>query len=104
MKHKSILGSASLLLALACTLWAADKPAAPTSTPRVAYLKCNGNTLAELHLPKGTELSVSAKQTGYDTKTQHQVAKGDVKIEIHFAGRTPVVIKAEEMEMVPSGL
>lgn len=101
MKHKCSVVIAAVVLGLTITLLAAQKQPAPTSSPKLIRLKSNGDTIAELRIPKGTILSISGKQTGYDTRTERQVAKGNVTIEIRRAGRSAVVVKTDEMEMVP---
>lgn len=99
MKHKGSAVIAAVVLGLTITLLAQVQP--PTSSPRLVHLMSNGDTIAELRIPKGMAISVSGRQTGYNMKTKRQVAKGNVTIEIRRAGRLAVVVKTDEMEMVP---
>jgi hypothetical protein len=64
-------------------------------------LKSNGDTIAELRIPKGTALSFSGNEVNYDINNERQTAKGDVTIWITHAGGSPVVVKADEIEAVP---
>ena len=99
MKHKYSIITAAIVLGLTVTLFAVEKQTA-TSAPKIIRLKSNGDTIAELRIPKGTAFEVEAKEQNYDVNHERQTAKGDVTIRITHAGGPPVVVKADEIEAV----
>ena len=100
MKQKYPVMIAAIVLGLTVALFAVEKQSG-TSAPKLIRLKSNGDTIAELRIPKGTTLEISGKESNYDVNSERATAKGDVTIRILHAGGSPVVVKADEIEAVP---
>jgi hypothetical protein len=101
MKHKYLLKMvAVVVLGLTVTLFAVEKQPG-TNTPRLIRLKSNGDTIAELRIPNGAGYEITGKASNYEVTTGRQTAKGEVTIRIRHAGGSPVVVMADEIEVVP---
>jgi len=100
MKYKYSVIMAAVVLGLMATLFAVEKPSG-VSAPKLIRLKSNGDTIAELRLPKGTAFTISAKKTNYDVRSERNTAMGDVTIRIEHAGGSPIIVKADEIDAVP---
>ena len=62
--------------------------------------RSNGETVAELRIPRGASISISGKNIHSYAIEERTIAKGDVTIEIRHAGGPSVVVKADEIEAV----
>ena len=102
MKHKYSVTIAAVVLGLAVTLFAVEKQ--PGTLPaKLIRLKSNGETIAELRIPKGTTYSIGARQLHAYAIGERTTAKGDVTIYIGHPGGSPIVVKADEVEAVTDG-
>jgi hypothetical protein len=102
MKHKYSVMIAAVVLGLTVTLFAVEKQSG-TSPAKLIRLKSNGETIAELRIPKGTSFTISGKTTHGYAEGGRITAVGDVTVHIRHAGSSPVVVKADEIEAVTDG-
>jgi hypothetical protein len=69
---------------------------------RKAFLfKSNGDTIAEMTIPKGMAFALATKEGGqmnYDVPSERLTAKGGLTIQIDHAGGSPVIVKADEID------
>jgi hypothetical protein len=116
MKYKNSVMVVAVALGLTVTLFAVETQSAKNSpapvllkantkpsekgAPTLIRLKSNGETIAELKIPKGTEYSIEAKEANLDQTSGRTIAKGGVSIKIRHAGASPVVVNADEVEAV----
>src|SRR6266446_6405065 len=100
MKHKYLVIIGAAVLGLTVTLFAVERQSG-VGPPTLIRLKSNGDTIAELRLPKGPGFMISAKNSNYDVRSERNTAKGDVTIRIEHAGGSPVIVKADEIEAIP---
>jgi hypothetical protein len=103
MKQKYLVIIAGVALGLGGTVFSVENQSG-TSAPKLIRLKSNGDTVAELRIPKGTMFEVAAKESNYDVSSERQTAKGDVTIRITYAGGSTVIVKTDEIEAVTDGL
>jgi hypothetical protein len=103
MKQKYLVIIAGVALGMGATVFSVEKQSG-TSAPKLIRLKSNGDTVAELRIPKGTMFEVVGKESNYDVSSERQTAKGDVTIRITYAGGSPVIVKTDEIEAVTDSL
>jgi len=102
MKRKYSVMTGAVVLGLAVTLFAVETQSG-TGPAKVVHLKSNGETIAELRIPRGTAYEISGKQLHAYATGERTTAKGDVTIYIGHTGGSPIVVKADEVEAVTDG-
>ena len=75
-----------------------------TNAPKLIRLKSNGNTVAELRIPKGTMFEVVGKESNYDVSSERLTANGGVTVQITYAGSSSVIVKTDEIEAATDSL
>src|ERR1700722_5397727 len=100
MKTKHIILAAVAALGLVASLFAAEEQA-NNATSQVIKLKSHGETVAELRLVKKTtpEIKGGGILVG---KTGNVDFKGGITIILRNDGGSPITIKADEVEVVPT--
>lgn len=99
MKTKNAAVLVVVSLGLAASLFAADKLSA-NAEPKVIWLKSHGEPVAELRILRGgDQVEVTADQSSYNSESRLMVCSGATSVKIKVAGGSPIIIKADEVEM-----